>query len=86
MKHKKRPRVQIILEILTLLKKGERSKTNIVYQANLNFPAADRHLTHLVEKGLIVWSETTRLWNITPAGEQCLATLARSLAAIEAVL
>ena len=86
MKHRKRSRIQIILEILALLEKGERSKTSIVYQTNLNFPAADRHLTHLVEKGLIVWSETTRLWNITPAGEQCLATLERGLAEIEAVL
>lgn len=86
MKHRKRSRIQIILEILALLEKGERSKTSIVYQTNLNFRTADRHLENLVEKGLIVWSETTGLWGITPAGEQCRATLERSLAAIEAVL
>jgi predicted transcriptional regulator len=82
----KRSRNQIILAILGLLSKGDCTKTSIVYGINLNFQAANRYLETLVEKRLIVWCETSGLWKITPAGEDCRRLLQKHLNAIEAVL
>lgn len=82
----KRSRNQIILAILSLLSEGARTKTNIVYGLNLNFQAANRYLETLVEKRMVVWNETTGLWQITPAGKDCHKKLRKSMKTIEAVL
>ncbi len=48
----KRGRVDIIIDILEVAKKGT-SKTAIVYGANLNFQLAERYLALLLENGFI---------------------------------
>ena len=66
----KRSRGQIILAILDLLAVQDRLKTEIVYQANLNFRTIDRYLEKLVEGGLVAWNARTRTWYITLAGKE----------------
>ena len=57
--HKKRQRrkirseIDIFAEILYLANEGGIKKTHIVYQANLNFKIVGRHLSELLERGLI---------------------------------
>lgn len=48
----KRGRVDIIIDILEVAKKGT-SKTAIVYGANLNFQLTERYLALLLENGFI---------------------------------
>ena len=66
----KRSRGQIILAILDLLAAQDRLKTEIVYQANLNFRTIDRYLEKLVEGGLVAWNTRTRAWYVTLAGKE----------------
>ena len=82
----KRSRAQIVLAILDLLAAQDRLKTEIVYQANLDFRTIDRYLEKLVEAGNVAWNERTRKWYLTPAGEDARKVLKKSLTAIEAVL
>lgn len=71
----KRSRGQITLTILELLAAQDRLKTEIVYQANLNFRTIDRYLETLVEGGLVAWNTRTRAWYITLAGIEAAAHL-----------
>ena len=65
----RRTRGQIVLAILDLLAAQDRLKTEIVYQANLNFRLIDHILEKMVEGGLVAWNERTRAWHITLAGK-----------------
>lgn len=78
----KRSRGQIVLAILELLAAQDRLKTEIVYQANLNFRTIDRYLEKLVEGGLVAWNERTRMWYLTTAGREAAAHLRE----VEAIL
>ena len=78
----KRSRGQIILAILDLLAVRDRLKTEIVYQANLNFRTIDKYLETLVEAGNVAWNERTRMWYLTTAGRKAAAHLQE----VEAIL
>ncbi|MCK9569578.1 winged helix-turn-helix domain-containing protein [Candidatus Pacearchaeota archaeon] len=79
---KKRSRGQILLAILDLLAAQDRLKTEIVYQANLNFRTIDRYLEKLVEAGNVSWNERTRMWYLTESGREAACHLRE----IEAIL
>lgn len=79
---KKRSRGQIVLAILDLLAAQDRLKTEIVYQANLNFRTIDRYLEKLVEAGNVSWNERTRMWYLTTAGREAVDHLRE----VEAIL
>lgn len=64
----KRSRGQIVLAILDLLAVQDRLKTEIAYQANLNFRTIDKYLETLVEGGLVAWNSRTRAWYVTITG------------------
>jgi predicted transcriptional regulator len=71
----KRGKSEIILNILTVCKKGA-SKTKIVYQANLNFKTATPYLDLLSEKGLLNARRDSRiLYETTPHGIEVMKTL-----------
>lgn len=84
--HERRSRERVVLDILNFLAVEDRRKTAIVYELNLNFRVATRHLERLVEVGAVAWNERTNRWYLTPAGEDCRKVLRKSLMAIEAVL
>jgi len=55
---KQRDRLKIVEDILTAaLPRNGASKTQLVYQANLNFKRLHRYLLDLAEKGLIAAAE-----------------------------
>ena len=78
----KRSRGQIVLAILDLLAAQDRLKTEIVYQANLNFRTIDRYLEKLVEAGNVAWNERNRRWYLTTAGREAIDHLRE----VEAIL
>jgi predicted transcriptional regulator len=64
----KRSRLEIISQILEISMDGA-SKTNIVYQANLNFKTVNPYLDILTKKGLIKINEGGKiLYETTPKG------------------
>lgn len=78
----RRSRAQILLVILELLATQDRLKTELVYQANLNFRTIDRYLETLVEAGNVSWNERTRMWYLTTAGREAVDHLRE----VEAIL
>ncbi len=81
-----RSRAEIVFGILDLLSAEDRQKTDIVYGSNLSFSSIRPYLERLVEQGYVAWNERTRLWHLTPAGEDARKVLKDSLKAIEAIL
>lgn len=71
---KKRTRLQLYREILELLSSGPRGKTQIVYGCNLNFRAAGKILSDLMEPGLIE-DAPERQYRITAKGLATLGTM-----------
>ncbi len=49
----RRSRMQIMLDILNIVRQSEKTKTSIVYGANLNFDRADHYLDMMMELGLV---------------------------------
>ena len=78
----RRSRAQILLAILDILAAQDRLKTEIVYQANLNFKMTDRYLETLVEAGNVGWNERNRRWYLTESGREA----ADHLREVEAIL
>ena len=70
---KRRSRLQIIKEILELLLKGEKTKTEIIRRANLNFYKGQEILDFLMDKRLI--SKSSDKYLITDKGIEFLKKL-----------
>ena len=70
MSNKRRTRIEIIRDMLEVVRKGEGgvNKTKIVYGANLNFERASRILNWLIGKGLVRSNSDT--YKITEKGEE----------------
>lgn len=68
----RRARMDIYADILKAI--GEESrKTNIVYEANLNFKRCKKYLNKLKENGLVeVKSRSPMAWTITEKGKEFL--------------
>lgn len=66
----RRGKIDIIENILEILKSGGSSKTKIVYGANLNFKRAERYLFLLHRMGLI--TNSTKIYYITMSGREYL--------------
>ncbi|GAG81277.1 unnamed protein product [marine sediment metagenome] len=67
---KRRGEFDIFAEILYLANEGGVTKTTIVYQVNLNFTIVERHLSNLLERGLIEIID--ELYETTDRGVQFL--------------
>ena len=68
----KRDRLEIIRSILLICKNGAK-KTEIVYQANLNFKNAGVYLQWLLDQELITKDE--KIYKTTPRGAKLLSDL-----------
>jgi predicted transcriptional regulator len=74
----RRGRVEIMMDILDEALRGV-NKTGIVYGANLNFNMADRYLSFLMNKGLLVKLDGERgsVYKITEQGREVLKNFRR---------
>jgi predicted transcriptional regulator len=71
----KRDKLRIILDILHTCQEGA-SKTNIVYQANLNFRTVTNYLDLLIDKGMIeVVKDSTTVYKTTQKGSKLMKDL-----------
>ena len=70
---RRRGRLQMIKEILELLAKCGRTKTEIIRRANLNFYKGQEILDFLMEKGLI--TKSSEKYSITDKGKDFLEKL-----------
>ena len=59
--------LNICADILKVAQTGAK-KTQIVYQANLNFKIVKKYLERLIENGLLDTQEETRFYLTTPRG------------------
>jgi len=67
---KKRSRLEIYIDILRVLKKGERKPTRIMYKTNLSWTPLQEILNSMISQGLIIKKENKnkRLYEITEKG------------------
>lgn len=73
----RRSRCEILSRILEICQEGA-FKTQIVYQANLNFRTVNIYLDQLMEKGMIeVVSGPKTLYRTTEEGRRLMTDLAR---------
>jgi predicted transcriptional regulator len=72
----KRSDVAIALEILRLVRRGER-KTRIMYGANLSYGMLTRYLDFLLERGFIEVDAEAQAYKLTPQGAALSADLER---------
>ena len=70
---KKRSKIEIVFEILTLLKNSKQRKTYIVYGARLNFTRAEHILNILKKHGLITYNGNE--YALTEKGEKVLSAI-----------
>lgn len=72
----KRSKDEIVAKILSLCQGDGLIKTQVVYQANLNFRTVNRPLNSLLEKGLLEATQGERvIYRTTQAGERAMETL-----------
>jgi len=72
----KRTRDQIMANILSVFQGDGASKTQVVYQVNLNFHTVNRHLDLLLEKALIeIFQDPPKRYKTTSKGEKALECL-----------
>jgi predicted transcriptional regulator len=69
----RRDKLEIIRNILLICKKGDATKTKIVYQANLNFKTAGIYLDWLIKHDLVNREENS--FKVTPKGVELLSNL-----------
>jgi predicted transcriptional regulator len=83
----RRDSTRIIFDILSI-SKGGALKTEIVYQANLNFQIIKPYLSFLIEEGLIHLNDENELptYELTTKGEELLETIARVQDALSGIL
>lgn len=72
----KRSDVAITLDILRLVRKGEK-KTRIMYGANLSYEMLTRYLDFLLERGFIQVDEAKAAYKVTERGALLMADLER---------
>jgi len=73
MRKKRRTRLEIIADILSLVKRGRRNITEIIYKANLNSERAKRYVNFLLSKELIeVKRGSGKFYAITARGVEFL--------------
>lgn len=72
----KRSDVAITLEILRLVRRGER-KTRIMYGANLSYGMLTRYLDFLIERGFIEADPGNQAYRLTPKGQGLAQDLER---------
>lgn len=70
MESKRRDKLEIIRSILLICKKGDATKTRIVYRANLNFKTAGIYLDWLINKEIVVKNDSH--FDLTVKGIACL--------------
>jgi predicted transcriptional regulator len=70
---KRRDKLEIISCILSICKKGEVTKTKVVYQANLNFKTAGIYLNWLINRELVAQEEN--YFKLTTKGTGLLSSL-----------
>ena len=84
---KKRSRLEICIDILRVLKKGERKPTRIMYKTNLSWKPLQEILESMISQGLIIKKENKnkRLYEITEKGLNVLRYFdkVREMVAIE---
>jgi predicted transcriptional regulator len=66
----KRDKLEIIRSILLICKNGGAKKTEIVYEANLNFKNADVYLKLLIDQKMILKEDKS--FKTTPKGDELL--------------
>lgn len=71
---RRRSRIEIIGEILSLAANGAR-KTSIVYRANLNFNLVNRYLNLLIQEGMISLASGSGKYKTTEKGLEFLDAL-----------
>jgi len=73
MKKRRRTRLEIIADILSLVKRKRRNITEIIYKANLNSERAKRYVNFLLSKELMeVKRKSGRSYAITARGVEFL--------------
>lgn len=72
----KRSDVAIALEILRLVRRGER-KTRIMYGANLSYGMLTRYLDFLLDRGFIEADPESQAYRVTPKGQSLSQDLER---------
>jgi predicted transcriptional regulator len=65
--------LEIIRNILLICKKGDATKTRIVYQANLNFKTAGIYLDWLIKHDLV--NKEENFFKVTSKGVELLSNL-----------
>jgi predicted transcriptional regulator len=68
-----RSRLDIIADILRAAEKNAK-KTQIMYQANLNYKVLQKYLTEILGSSLIYFEEEKRLYVLTDKGKEFLTT------------
>ena len=66
----RRGKIEIMIDILNVVKKSQVTKTAIVYNANLNFNRADQYITMMMDVGLV--EKTSNKYSITNLGSEYL--------------
>lgn len=66
----RRGKIEIMVDILNVVKKSQVTKTAIVYNANLNFNRADQYITMMMDVGLV--EKTSNKYSITDLGSEYL--------------
>jgi len=96
----RRSKLEIFLEVLSLIKSGTSKPTHIMYQANLSWRPVQATLKSLLSQGLIGEINTTehrkrdkrssRIYEVTPKGEEVIRYFhegkAFGIKALEAIL
>lgn len=76
MPNERRSSVEILAEILRLVRNGEK-KTRIMYGANLSHDALNKYLNFLVDGGFLTFEENASRYHITTRGVEFLTDLER---------
>ncbi|MDA0524510.1 winged helix-turn-helix domain-containing protein [Methanococcoides alaskense] len=66
----RRGKIEIMVDILNVVKKSQVTKTAIVYNANLNFNRADQYINMMMDVGLV--EKTLNKYSITDLGSEYL--------------
>ncbi|MCM1985888.1 MULTISPECIES: winged helix-turn-helix domain-containing protein [Methanococcoides] len=66
----RRGKIEIMVDILNVVKKSQVTKTAIVYNANLNFNRADQYINMMMDVGLV--EKTSNKYSITDLGSEYL--------------
>lgn len=71
----RRDKLEIMVDILKVLKESEVTKTRVVYSANLNFKRADQYLDAMMQMGLV--EKPSNKYIITETGNNYLKMMSK---------